>query len=320
MKDKSKVVRKLIDENEDVWLEWNDCAGAECGPVFYSREGQVGGCFDPPRVVIRSTTFNLHENSQILKEIGGKSISDRSPQRVTFGKKLLSRWNTSDATKVGGNTIVRSPVKSPLKSILKDSSYNDTTEKTKSKALIKSEYRKLLDKDDYVDAQMELQNLSKRVESTRHRWSDFLEVEHKNRVEAKLVDKNMSDKAYFDEFDEDEENEEVMDGDNENMDNKDELRIGKNSTAIIDKNVDFNLMFSRAVAVRQKWPWTCYLDLKQDTLFYRHDIEDFFQLEKPEGFDDNENQASAIIEENNDQVNLFIVLFHFLTEFFFLIF
>ena len=49
--------------------------------------------------------------------------------------------------------------------------------------------------------------------------------------------------------------------------------------------VDYDALYSRAMVVRQRGPWTCLVDMKSDRLFYRNEVSDHFQLEAPPEFE-----------------------------------
>ena len=49
-------------------------------------------------------------------------------------------------------------------------------------------------------------------------------------------------------------------------------------------DIDFDSMYARSAVVRQRWPWTCLVDVAANIQFYRHELDDFFQLDPPDGF------------------------------------
>lgn len=52
--------------------------------------------------------------------------------------------------------------------------------------------------------------------------------------------------------------------------------------------------------MKQVWPWTCLADVKTDKLFYRNELEDFFQLEMPADFED-KNEDNDIDSDDSDE-------------------
>ena len=58
-------------------------------------------------------------------------------------------------------------------------------------------------------------------------------------------------------------------------------------------NFDFDAMYARSAIVRQRWPWTCLLDVKENIHFYRNEIDDFFQLAPPDDFFETESNPAV---------------------------
>jgi len=66
----------------------------------------------------------------------------------------------------------------------------------------------------------------------------------------------------------------------------------------LDGSMNFDALYSRAIIVKQIWPWTCLVDIKTDKVFYRNEMDDRFQLEVPSIFKvtDEEEEESDIYQ------------------------
>lgn len=115
---------------------------------------------------------------------------------------------------------------------------------------------------DGTDVSAEYKNLKERTEFAKSRWKQITLIDNED-------NDNDWDKKSESDSDADEEERPIEQG-----------------ILSLDGSMNFDALYSRAIIVKQTWPWTCLVDIKTDTIFYRNETEDRFQVEVPSVFKD----------------------------------
>ena len=130
---------------------------------------------------------------------------------------------------------------------------------------------------DGSDVSADYKNLKERTEFAKNRWKQITLI--------------------------DEENDNDWDKKVESESGSDEEKPLEQAVLSLDGSMNFDALYSRAIIVKQIWPWTCLVDIKTDKIFYRNEIEDRFQLEVPlvfKGVQEDEEDESKDLYKGKD--------------------
>lgn len=165
------------------------------------------------------------------------------------------------------------------------------------KSVQREAYKAMRMRDATVDHDLQLADMQERADRAKARWKEFvgptfqhggepaddmpLKASNEGNTKARADDSDASD-----------------DSDNDTGLAIKKKRPGSVAKAAGSKSqaVDFNALYARAIVVRQRWPWTCLVDMKSDRLFYRNEVGDYFQLEAPLEFETDAARQARLME------------------------
>ena len=154
-------------------------------------------------------------------------------------------------------------------------------------------YRTLRMRDAAVEQDLQLADVQKRADRAKERWKEFVGPTFSHNDEDVSAPKKAASRDEDSDYESENDDEDEEEGGGITVKKGSKRRTGaragapraRTAAGSKSQSVDFDALYARAIVVRQKWPWTCLVDMKSDRLFYRNEVQDSFQLEAPPEFE-----------------------------------
>ncbi len=254
---------RIAQGEDSAWVEYQ---ASNNGPVFYAKYNEKGGQWAKPLVFVQLDS-SKKSKSPLQHESEGKTIRFGVLNRDGAADEEESVLPTRPKASVDDeNSYSPGPRHKPPKTL----SPSSASKVSAIESNIKKLYSTIRSKDIATNNDMNYTELKRHADQATQKWEKIIH----------------SERVYID--------------DEQQQDNSDDDNIVNARRVLQSDHInddaepapegftnDFNILYARAIVVKQVWPWTCLADIKTDRIFYRNEIEDSFQFEPPHNFNKN---------------------------------